>query len=77
MTSTDLLSEIRVLVNKKERFATKSIGVDSLLLLLRMKEADLLPMITELQCNKEIILHAPQTKAHTNNSIRLNSITLS
>src|SRR6476469_1949459 len=49
MTTEQLLQEIKTIAARKQMFGNKGISIDTLLLALRISEADLMPLITELQ----------------------------
>lgn len=58
MTAEQLLIEIRKIDERKRMFSSKTIGIDTLVLMLRIKEVELMPLIHQL-AEQKAILYSP------------------
>jgi hypothetical protein len=76
MTSEKVLAQIKAIAARKQQHGSDFISLDTLMLILRMRESELMPRILELQENGEVIYH-PATTTHTRRSRRPGNIILS
>ena len=57
MTTQQLLKEIKIMAARKQMFGNKSISIDTLLLVLRISETELMPLVNELHDQGHIEYH--------------------
>jgi len=75
MTATDVLRTIRA-IHGKQNPSHKPIGVDTLLLILKVDAKVLLPLINELQSNLDIVCHPSKSSQSKGGVIKYGTITL-
>lgn len=75
MIATDVLRAIQSIHDKQT--VHKPIGVDTLLLTLKVNPAVLLPLIDELQLNLDIVYHPSKSPQSKRGSMKYGTVTLS
>jgi hypothetical protein len=76
MTTEKVLAQIKAIAARKQQHGSDFISLDTLMLVLRLREHELMPSILELQQSGDVIYH-PATKTHTRRTRRPGNVVLS